>query len=203
MKLKAAFPRYLWVYFNKAADPPVNTDDAYNFDTKEKVSTRVPKIKRAKEQIDKYPDRPEETLNITNITTSKSKAALRAILEEAPDTDKTMGDSQHLEVEILYPQDETAYSWKKEYLDKLYDALFDVIQEHGLGDEGWRSLRWEVYDKYVVCLKTMCYYPYVGGYWEDKARDWLFGRLVDSGPHSTRSKPALKYQNAVKDAQMW
>jgi hypothetical protein len=29
----------------------------------------------------------------------------------------------------------------------LFRALIDVIKEHGLGEGGWKSIRWEVYDK--------------------------------------------------------
>jgi hypothetical protein len=42
---------------------------------------------------------------------------------------------------------ESSFSWAKEYRVLLFRALIDVIKEHGLGEGGWKSIRWEVYDK--------------------------------------------------------
>lgn len=32
------------------------------------------------------------------------------------------------------------------YHDMIYEALIQVIEEHGYGDDGWAGARWEVYD---------------------------------------------------------
>ncbi|KAJ6546695.1 hypothetical protein DFH09DRAFT_926905, partial [Mycena vulgaris] len=46
----------------------------------------------------------------------------------------------------IYQGDETKY-WEDRYLDELFAALMAVIEKHGLGEQGWKSARWEVYDK--------------------------------------------------------
>ncbi|TBU37333.1 hypothetical protein BD309DRAFT_876654 [Dichomitus squalens] len=38
------------------------------------------------------------------------------------------------------------YEWCASYLQRIFKALCTVISKHGIGNEGWRSIRWEVYE---------------------------------------------------------
>jgi hypothetical protein len=77
----------------------------------------------------------------------------------------------------------------------VFPSLNDVIGEHGPGDEGWRGVRWEVYDKvcfscwFIDCNLDM--YKFKGAIeyftpgcswdrkpdWFDDAFVWLEGKL--------------------------
>jgi hypothetical protein len=37
-------------------------------------------------------------------------------------------------------------NWKGKSWDDVFQALIEVIKEHGVGDEGWALARWEVYN---------------------------------------------------------
>ncbi|KAI0642897.1 hypothetical protein C8Q79DRAFT_1012905 [Trametes meyenii] len=69
------------------------------------------------------------------------------------------------------------YEWPSEYLESLFCALCDLITAHGVGDAGWRSIRWEVYDKYTECVKGISYQREEREYrWIDEAIHWLDGQ---------------------------
>jgi len=59
------------------------------------------------------------------------------------------GPDRYLHEEFDGFTGESSFSWAEKYRDKLLQALIDVIEEHGLGENGWKGVRWEVYDKYA------------------------------------------------------
>ena len=90
-----------------------------------------------------YPSRPRETLAAT-----PPVEALREILARAPE----LPEHLHAEgvVNGIYASTDWAtgnshHEWCDEYLADLYKALIEVIKSHGI--EGWKIIRWEVYDK--------------------------------------------------------
>jgi hypothetical protein len=83
-----------------------------------------------------YPARPAETL-----PASQPVDALRALLGSPPDRPR---ESDGAEDGPSAPANETI-AWDKHYLEKIYGALLDIVSEHGI--DGWRSARWEVYDR--------------------------------------------------------
>lgn len=93
-----------------------------------------------------YPSRPAEPL-----PSSPAVDALRAVLGDAPkyppmdqwekefdDLDMSHGSS---------PDYMPKYEWSSDYVGRLFEALHEVVEAHGMGDAGWRTARWEVYEK--------------------------------------------------------
>lgn len=59
-------------------------------------------------------------------------------------------DSYHSLPGVDRPEDyegNAGWDWSRDYLAEVQQALIAVIEERGLGDSGWKSARWEVYDK--------------------------------------------------------
>lgn len=46
--------------------------------------------------------------------------------------------------------------WDEEHMSELFVALLSVFSNHGSGEEGWMSTRWEVYDT-VCCCDSFCF----------------------------------------------
>jgi hypothetical protein len=149
--IKDRFPaEWLWKKCNEALDPP----DCYSLDMK--LSERAKALSWAVERMSRgaltaYPPRPPGYL-----ASSESVDKLRAILAEAPRVpeygngeDEYDGMVRH---ETWHPEWDVWYDWGKVYYDKVYQVLVDVVKQHGAGDEGWGSARWEVYDKVSVYL---------------------------------------------------
>ncbi|KAI0671209.1 hypothetical protein C8Q78DRAFT_974404, partial [Trametes maxima] len=116
----------------------------------------------------RYDPRPDDFL-----PSSPTVDAVRALLEEAPQLYRPEGE------EAMYydPDGLEKYEWPSEYLESLFCALCDLITAHGVGDAGWRSIRWEVYDKYTECVKGISYQREERGYrWIDEAIHWLGGQ---------------------------
>ena len=91
-----------------------------------------------------YPDRPTDMFPL-----SPAADLLREVLAAAPH----MPDEDHYgedvpgmsKEEYSWPDYYLTYEWGSEYLDRLFTALIEVIESNG--HDGWRSVRWEVYDK--------------------------------------------------------
>ncbi|KAJ7662265.1 hypothetical protein B0H17DRAFT_1144442 [Mycena rosella] len=64
--------------------------------------------------------------------------------------------------------------WTAEYMSDLFAALIAIINEHGSGEEGWMSARWEVYDTFSNNLQGLSFRD---DRWYDGASDWLKGRM--------------------------
>jgi hypothetical protein len=46
-----------------------------------------------------------------------------------------------------HPEWDIWHDWDRTYFEEVFQALIEVIKQHGVGGEGWESARWEVYDK--------------------------------------------------------
>ena len=92
-----------------------------------------------------YPPRPKAPL-----PPSPTVDALRDILKDAPSypTQEDWGNEfDNLDIGgDTWPDYETKYEWSKEFLGRVFHALRDIIEAHGMGDQGWASARWEVYE---------------------------------------------------------
>ncbi|KAK4701461.1 hypothetical protein P7C70_g4774, partial [Phenoliferia sp. Uapishka_3] len=129
--------------------------------------------------LDDYPARPKHPL-----PTSRSVTALRELLGRAP---RIIEGEESFGIDVIDDgfSGDTNYYWAREYKEEVYGALLAVIAEHGFGDAGWRGARWEVYDKFSVCIEGIKYYS--DGHdkwWVDEAWIWLSskGSEVMSGP---------------------
>lgn len=162
-------------------------------------------MRLALQRLPPYPSRPEEPLS-----SSAAVDNLRNVLADAPTMnmyveacerrEKIEGMESHADWE-----GNTSCQWSANYTDRLFEALLAVIEAHGLDDDGWKSARWEVYDRvcssistcpterlprlsilqYAECFGGVSYYPASedNGYvakWEDIAHEWLRGKMSPS-----------------------
>ncbi|KAF8229347.1 hypothetical protein L208DRAFT_183539 [Tricholoma matsutake] len=104
----------------------------------------------ARPPLGPYPRRPAAPL-----PPSRSVDVFRAILHHAPNLHTS--DSRVKRHHDMFAG-EWCCSWTEEYFSELFAALNDVLHEHGMGNDGWKSFRWEVYDKYSECLGGIQYH---------------------------------------------
>lgn len=99
----------------------------------------------------KYPPRPVEPL-----PSSPAVDALRAVLEEAPaypPAERLGEEFDNLDMSgDTWPDFEPHYEWSLDYVGRIFRALRDIIDAHGMGDQGWATARWEIYE--VVCCSS-------------------------------------------------
>lgn len=128
-----------------------------------------------------YPPRPAESL-----ASSASVDKVRAVLPEAASLPrkKDWGRNDLPGLTILTDEDEEGepifkYGWSDDYLERLFNALIEVITEHGMGPEGLEGIRWEVYDKCVKFLMAGPRYDPGKEMWtDDPAAEWLDGHFA-------------------------
>ncbi len=136
---------WLWKAYNDALDRHKNDGwygpEYYYSRPRDREGLIASALKLAKT----YPPRPAQPL-----PSSPSVDALRAVLADAPRiADVEWGK----EVPGLafsttwHPEYDEWYSWTSEILQPIFEALIGVIEAHGVGDDGWASARWEVYDR--------------------------------------------------------
>ncbi len=93
-----------------------------------------------------YPVRPAAPL-----PSSPAVDALREVLAAAPKlprrSDQLGGPVEGLELkDIGWPVDTMWYEWGSGYLHRLFAALDALKEAHGMGEQGWATARWEVYE---------------------------------------------------------
>ncbi|KAJ7448603.1 hypothetical protein B0H11DRAFT_2332968 [Mycena galericulata] len=115
---------------------------------------------------DAYPRRPALVA-----PDSFSYIQLRGVLSRAA------SDQDHLDSYEDHCEGETTWSWKKSYMEELFKALIAVIYEHGIEGVGWKSARWEVYDRHSSCIQPLSFFRRENK-WYDDAKDWLQGRMT-------------------------
>jgi hypothetical protein len=151
--VKDRFPprsEWLWKKCNETLDPK----DPYSMDMELLQRARVLGLalnNPGEGTLTPYPLRPPGSM-----PSSESVDKFRAILFRAPripedgnGEDDIDGMVRH---ETFHPEWDVWYDWDGPYYDEMFLALIEVIKEHGVGDEGWASARWEVYDKASVPL---------------------------------------------------
>ncbi|KAM5536918.1 hypothetical protein V8D89_009465 [Ganoderma adspersum] len=124
-----------------------------------------------------YPPRPAELL-----APSPSMDKVRAVLADAPQKESQCNEGLTITVsqydEYGNP-DSFEFRWSEEYLEHLFTALIEVIEEHGTGPEGFEGIRWEVYNKYVDSLMGGPHYDQGRKIWTgDTAAEWLDGQFT-------------------------
>lgn len=139
---------WLWRRCNEVLDPP----DPYTMDISLHERARVLGLVLSNPRrgaLIPYPRRPSESL-----PPSDSVDKLRAILAQAPRIpeyanyeDEIAGLDRH---ETWDPEWDVWYDWTNEYSNEVSEALVGVVKQHGVGDEGLASARWEVYDTVSV-----------------------------------------------------
>lgn len=149
LRLKQQMPRWLWDVCHRAMDRVDDRADPYVGESGRFSQTRHregPMQTAALRLAKSYPARPAEL-----VPSSPTVDRLREILAEAPRLPVDLGLGAHSNgftvTETGWPEYDYEYEWAPTYLDRLFGALIEVIEAHGTGDGGWRSVRWEVYDK--------------------------------------------------------
>jgi hypothetical protein len=135
---------WLWKRCNEVLDPC----DPYSIDMELRERARVLGLvldNPRQGTLIPYPLRPPGSL-----VSSESVDKLRAILAQAlrvprggEGEDEIVGLVRH---ETWHPEWDVWYEWTGDYCDELFQALIEVVKQHGAGDEGWSLARWEVYD---------------------------------------------------------
>lgn len=151
--LSAKFPPWIWSACNNALhslerDP----ENGIRFST----ASRQACLNFALKQLPTYPPRPSVTLH-----SSPTLERLRSLLAEAPSRNSPKGKDGYPQGLWLDETDhidgETFWEWTKSYTDRIFGALIALIEERGVGEDGWESARWEVYDKVrFSCLSGRC-----------------------------------------------
>ncbi|KAJ7234359.1 hypothetical protein B0H12DRAFT_1222848 [Mycena haematopus] len=119
-----------------------------------------------------YPPRPA----MPPPSGSPSWAALRELLACAPSLEHRThrGAGLSLHESSSSGERRRMWLWDEYYMSELFAALIAVITEHGCGEQGWLSARWEVYD---TCFTQLQGLSYRDNRWYDDASDWLKGRM--------------------------
>lgn len=138
--LKQRFPTpWMWERCNEALG---DRDDDTTFHTTS--AGRVKQLNNAIKDLDLY-DYPARPAHL--VPSSHSVDQLREVLSRAP---RPNTDDPGIEEHFDGFTGDTWWTWQVSYYDELFRALNDVIDVHGVGDDGWKSVRWEVYDKVRV-----------------------------------------------------
>lgn len=92
-----------------------------------------------------YPARPAHLPS-----SSPAMDHFRAVLASAARFRNNDTDAQRVGLQYAGGDDPVnhawSYDWDEEYRFDLFEALQKVINDHGMGELGWESARWEVYD---------------------------------------------------------
>ena len=136
-----------------------------------------------------YPARP-----VAPLPSSPAVDTLRDLLAKAPSLEGIQWSNPAPGLDYHdggFNGDPDWYEWEDAYLAQVYSALNAVLKAHGMGVDGWASVRWEVYDQ--VCIPSMIIYvppecaDVLSQYrdctkrgichrsqgWQDDAKDWL------------------------------
>jgi hypothetical protein len=150
--IRALFPEWLWKRCNEVLD----SENSYPCTPGMTLTERARVLRLAvsgnpnRETLISYPRRPSAPS-----ASSESIEKLREILAGAPrileggSVEETPG---MVEVHEGWPDDGISYEWDDDYFDEVLQALIEVVEQHGVGDEGWASARWEVYDTVRICF---------------------------------------------------
>lgn len=149
LRLEQEMPQWLWDACNRAMDREDGLANEYEGEVGRyvRMTDRESPLGSAAHGLAKlYPPRPMERL-----PASPSVDRLRGVLAEAPSLPLRLECGEEVDgmrmTHTNYPEEDYQYEWAPHYLDRLFAALIAVIEAHGIGDAGWRSVRWEVYDK--------------------------------------------------------
>ncbi|KAJ7107726.1 hypothetical protein C8R44DRAFT_804152 [Mycena epipterygia] len=166
LKIKNRFLKsnleWLWNAGNSALAPSDELDTGYYAKKKETILKAL--------LIETYPPRPSSLA-----PESPSYRALLEVLARAP----SMHDEvtrKGIDMDTSGFDGHETFTWNTRYLEDLFRALIAVMKDHGLEADGWKSARWEVYDKYAECFSGLRY-NHDFGKWSDGAKDWLRGRM--------------------------
>lgn len=156
LRLKSRFPGWLWDKCDKALRIPESAEDymlesfaTYRINPQQRETALTLVIDNLPRGLELYPPRPDDKL-----PASTSVDALRSVLEDAPMVSNgSVGVQKYLQHHFDGFTGVSSFEWTEEYRSMIFDALIAVVNEHGLEEGGWKTVRWEVYDK--VSLKLI------------------------------------------------
>ena len=147
-RIKQAMQPWLWDACTYALDVDIEPTN-FIFESERlfrRMRDRVRPMKDVLEETKSYPMRPPQPL-----PPSAGVDKLRAVLAASAHLPKEMDFG--IEVEGLAyrscfsPNEIEWYEWSAEYLERLFAAILEVVDEHVLGEAGWATVRWEIYDR--------------------------------------------------------
>ncbi|KAI0655391.1 hypothetical protein C8Q70DRAFT_428055 [Cubamyces menziesii] len=189
-RIREQMPRWLWDVCNALIDR-VNYSDPGIGPLLIRGTAREDMMREALEFSKTYPDRPR-----LRSPPTPEIDRLRAILDEAPHLPEDTQWRQFNGLERIYrswPDEDYTYEWDSAYLGRVMTALVDILRVHG--ERCWRSVRWEVYDKYRECFEFHCFSYTNQTKWSDKGAYWLDGRYSEGVFNtSPRSKHPIGQQ---------
>jgi hypothetical protein len=115
----------------------------------------------------------------TPLPSSGTVDALRAVLDRAPTAKRRQMILRIKRHDDMFTGN-CSWSWSEEYLGKLLTlvALIDVLREYGTGDDEWKNVRWEVYDK--VCSEiSVKIFKSLTDIWSSTLNVWAGSTIVD------------------------
>ncbi|PIL35026.1 hypothetical protein GSI_02813 [Ganoderma sinense ZZ0214-1] len=200
-RIKQSMQPWLWDACIHALDADIEPTDFVMADGRllRRVRDRLGPMKDALETTKTYPVCPAQAL-----PPSASVDKLRAVLAASPCLPGELdfgADVERLTYCTCYvPYEIEWYEWSAEYLERLFAAILEVVEENGLGETGWATVRWEIYDKYAKTFGEGIKYHRDGMIWGDKGAEWLDGQLAGRAHElSCRAKCAsgLKFNEAL------
>ncbi len=151
-RIKEAMPPWLWEACTQSLNEVYHSDLIYGrLENALSEGGRWDELSPMKAALDiapMYPARPADPL-----PSSPSVDRVRAVLACAARAPEPQGAGYGKPVAGLadlhncWPDQVDWYDWSADYLERLFAAILEVVEEHGVGVEGWEGVRWEVYDK--------------------------------------------------------
>ena len=182
---------------------------------------REDSMERAVEFVDSqrklYARRPEQPLQPAS--SIKALLRLRHVLEHAPlapapGTALWGTPFPGLEFIRTDPEECSYYEWDEEYLERVFSAACEVVEVLGTGRDGWRTVRWEVYDKVCRLSPLLVFLLLRGvdcdslgsqysqspsfGFWYDKKEKAWIDNGTDWLDCRRRSRKELQQQGRVR-----
>ncbi|KAM5535805.1 hypothetical protein V8D89_010528 [Ganoderma adspersum] len=184
LKIKKQMAPWLWTAYNKA----LSEADELNWESVgmsgrglfTRDRDREGPMKCALELAPMYPSQPAEPLP-SSTSVDKVREVLRETASPLGGRGWRRDDIPGLTFIMNQSGGVEEYEWSEDCLERLFSALIEVINEHGLGAEGLEGIRWEVYDKHIACMHVGPHYDRKDEFWRDEAAQWLDGRLADIG----------------------
>ncbi|KAI9065984.1 hypothetical protein FKP32DRAFT_430268 [Trametes sanguinea] len=196
LRIKEQLPLWLWKACNFRLECNSYSDGDTGLHGSTKAREAALELVLACNFAAQYPPRADE---LPPLPSSPALEALRDVLKDAPRSPPSHSKDYGKEAKGLrleekdYPyEDLTFYDWDLEYHRRLYTSLKAFIDIHGMGDDGWATIRWEIYQTYcdtlergIQCDKLEAPGPPT---WNDDAVHWLDERVLLA--NLTRDWPA-------------
>ncbi|TFK84282.1 hypothetical protein K466DRAFT_602127 [Polyporus arcularius HHB13444] len=201
---KADLPPWFWLECNVAIDRALYNGERPSGEPGSATRERLYAISAAQKFFHRHSARysgcPARPLDLGHRLGPKPYAlwTFRGLLQEAPTISATLRDTDASgppRDRLLFHAASADCQWGRGYLEELFGKLCRLVKELGLEDDGWKSLRWEIYHKFASSVDGGLRYDGRRRYWTDPAGEWLEGRIESQFvPGTMRSQCADGYE---------